>query len=412
MWDETTGLLGSNDNEPGNDWETPEGKDAENTEEFLNAYEVSKSSQCRLVKDSSASRGGRGQQCGQSAKCQQYFASGSSPLKNCFRSVEPSDFKEACEAEACQSSSEEAVCAVVAAYREICAAQDVDTEAPADCETCEGGKKENSRWTVRASSAKKLDVVVLVSEHRDMQSGSLAEKIRSLMETITQRLRQSAGQDTRVALVGFSGSGVHKKAHTHTIGHEQFGTVDKLPEALRTLQFKGTEKTDALAAVEYVLDSHSFRPDATKIMLVFGAEEKEMISGHSRVQAVQEKLTEQGVVLTVFSKYGSEEIKDRDHGINYDGSIISTKSQMGSSSRVPMTSSAEMPRRQLSFLAKSSRGAVFQLETSSARQQQSIEKAVSTVLEQIRREENTCRACVCQSTDLRQLVSACRVAAC
>ena len=85
LWDETTGLLGSNDNEPGNDWETPEGKNAENPEEFLNSYEVSKTSQCRLVKDSSASRTGRGQQCGQSAKCAQYFASGSSPLKNCFR---------------------------------------------------------------------------------------------------------------------------------------------------------------------------------------------------------------------------------------------------------------------------------------------------------------------------------------
>jgi len=416
MWDETAGLLGSNDNEPSNDWETPEGKDAENTEEFLNSYEVSKNSQCRLVKDASVSRGGRGQQCGQSGKCAQYFASGSSPLKNCFRSVEPSDFKEACEAESCQSSSEEAVCSVVAAYRETCAAQDAETEAPADCETCEGGKKENSRWTVRPSS-KKLDVVVLVSEHRDMQSGSVAEKIRALMDAITQRLRQSAGQDVRVALVGFSGSGVHKKAHTHTIGHEQFGTVEKLAEALRTLQFKGTEKTDALPAVEYVLDSHNFRPDATKIMLVFGAEEKEMISGHNRIQAVQEKLTEQGVILTVFSKYGSEEIKDRDHGINYDGSIISTKTQMGSSSsasasRFSASSSAEMPRRQLSFLAKSSRGAVFQLESLSSRQQQSVDKAVSTVLDQIRREESTCRACVCQSTELRQLISACRVAAC
>lgn len=414
LWDETAGLLGSNDNEASNDWEMPSGRNADNVEDFLNSYEVGKSSQCRLAK------GGRGQsqRCGKSDKCAKLFGS-NSPLRKCYQSVDPEEFKTACEEEACgRGDSEKTVCNVVAAYRKACAAENVETDAPENCETCEGGHKEHSQWDVTGAQ-RKVDAVVLVSEHREMGSTSAAEKIRSIMDAITRKLRQSGGQDVRVALTGFSGSGVHKKGHTHTIDSDQFASAEKLPQALRTLQFKGNEKTSPLEAVEYILDSHDFRPEATKLILVFGAEEKELISGHGDIESAQEKLREQGITLTVFSKYGNEEIKDRDHGINFDGSIFSSKtsgSSQHSGQQGRHQSNAEMPRRQLSFLAKQSRGAVFQLDSLTSgdrsKQQQLEERVASVILEQVKQEENKCKRCVCKETDLQQLISACSVAAC
>jgi hypothetical protein len=413
LWGETSGLLGSNDNEPTNDFQMPSGQRADNLEEFLNAFELGQKPECRLVKGRQADSR-MGQTCVASKKCADLFGSSASPLNQCFHDVDAEEFKKACEVESklCQrKDSDEAACNVVAAYRKACSAEGVETEAPADCETCEGDHKENSQWNIRGNQ-RKVDAVVLVSEHRDLASGSPVEKIRSLMEAITSKLRQSGGQNVRVALVGFSGAGVHKDAHSHTIDSEQFGSPDKLAQALRNLQFKGSQKTDVLEAVTYILDSHDFRPEASKILLVFGAEESDLVANDDRLQAVQEKLSEQSVTMTVFSKYANEEIKDRDHGVNYDGAILSSKPNL----QQQRASTAEMPKRKLSYLAKSSRGAVFQLEnllnSDRSKQQQLEERASATILDQIKRQDSMCKTCVCQETDLQQLISACRISSC
>lgn len=47
---------------------------------------------------------------------------------------------------------------------------------------------------------------------------------------------------------------------------------------MHTLKFKGKEQTDALEAVEFIVESHDFRPEATKIILVFGPEERQVTS--------------------------------------------------------------------------------------------------------------------------------------
>ena len=52
MWGESSGLLGSNDNEADNDWQMSSGKKADNVHDFLNSYEVSKNAQCQLTNSS------------------------------------------------------------------------------------------------------------------------------------------------------------------------------------------------------------------------------------------------------------------------------------------------------------------------------------------------------------------------
>jgi hypothetical protein len=316
------------------------------------------------------------------------------------------------------------VCSVVNAYREICDMKGVETESPDDCETCDG-RKEKSKWNIRGNQ-RKVDVVVVVSEHQDLARDhqAPAEKIRSLMETIARKLREWKGQDVRAALVGFSGAGVHKDGHTHTVDNKQFDSISKLPQALRTLQFKGREKTDVFEAIDFVIESHDFRPEATKIVLVFGADESQHVGGGQQ-REIQEKLIERGITVTVFAKY--DELKERDLGVNFDGQILSNKAQSRDAhqSQHSQQSSAddfrsavrgEMPSRRMSRVAKATRGAVFKLDaimTSDAgKKSQAEERTADTILEQVRREENMCKACVCQQTDLKQLISSCKVSAC
>lgn len=409
MWDESTGLLGSNDNEADNDWKMPSGKQASHAEEFVNAFELSQGSQCQLTKPGQGSGRRAGPQCQESSKCSTFFRNGQSELNSCFQTVDANEFSAACEQETknCnQSVTQEVVCVVVEAYRKICDIKGVETEAPEECETCDG-RKENSKWNMRGNQ-RKVDVVVVVSEHQDLakDNQSPAEKIRSLMDTISRKLQQWNGQDVRAALVGFSGAGVHKDGHTHTVDNKQFDSINKLPQALRTLQFNGREKTDVMEAIDFVIESHDFRPEATKIILVFGPEESQHVGG-GRQQSVQEKLIEHGITVTVFAKY--EELKERDLGVTFDGSILSSKSKSEDTK-------GEMPGKGMSRVAKATRGAIFKLDSllgsDSTKKSQMEQRTAETILEQVKREETMCKTCVCQQTDFNQLISSCKVAAC
>ena len=61
---------------------------------------------------------------------------------------------------------------------------------------------------------------------------------------------------------------------------KQFDSIDKLPQALKTLKFKGRQQTDILKALDFVADTHDFRSEATKLVLIFGAEEREVLHSH------------------------------------------------------------------------------------------------------------------------------------
>ncbi|OQV25960.1 putative Apolipoprotein B-100 [Hypsibius exemplaris] len=409
MWDESTGLLGTNDNEADNDWKMPSGKQASHAEEFVNAFELSKEAQCQLTRPSEARQQRGGPQCKESSKCATFFRNSDSDLSTCFETVQPDEFMFACEQETRQCNqtvTEEIVCSIIEAYRTICHIKGVETESPEECETCDG-RKENSKWNIRGNQ-RKVDVVVVVSEHQDLakEHQSPAEKIRALMDTITRKLQQWNGQDVRIALVGFSGAGVHKDGHSHSIDNKQFDIIHKLPQALKTLQFKGRQQADVLEAIDFVVETHDFRPEASKIILVFGPEERQHVSGGQH-QSVARKLVDRGITVSVFAKY--DELKERDLGLNFDGTVMSGKSKAEDTR-------GEMPSQRMSRLAKQTRGAIFKLDSvfsqEAGKKSQAEERTANTILEQIKREETMCKTCVCQQTDLNQLISSCKVSAC
>jgi hypothetical protein len=405
MWDESIGLLGTNDNEADNDFEVLTGKQASNVQEFVNEFELTKKSQCQAESRSTQQRG----QCPKSTQCAAFFRNTDSDLSACFSTVDPVQFNQACEEESKQcdrTEAEESVCDIVNAYRTVCSAKHIQTEAPEACESCDG-RKENSKWASRGNS-NQVDIVVVVSENKDVlkNNKSPADKIQKITDAVVQKLQQFNQQDIRVALVGYSGAGVHKDGHTHTIDHQQFGLIESLSRALKTLQFKGQREADILDTIDFVLDSHDFRAQSTKLMLVFGPAETEYISGHSAYQDVKEKLIDLGVTVTVFGSY--DDLKEHQLGVNYDGSLYTSK-------KSAVQVYGEMPEMQMSRLAKATRGAIFQLDTvsgESSKQSRLEESAVEAILRQVQSDSVMCKTCVCQQTELKQLISACKVAAC
>ncbi|XP_051944623.1 uncharacterized protein LOC127616863 [Hippocampus zosterae] len=116
----STGLLGTNDNEAGNDSPLRDGSQAENMKDFINSWQVN--SECAR---STAER-----QFGatRAVTCEFLFSSADSPLSSCFGVVDPGQFSLVCE-----SSSSTAPCRLASAFVHLCQHNYIPLEIPTQC---------------------------------------------------------------------------------------------------------------------------------------------------------------------------------------------------------------------------------------------------------------------------------------
>ncbi|XP_070830189.1 uncharacterized protein [Chaetodon trifascialis] len=119
----STGLLGTNDNEAGNDSPLPDGSQAENLDSFFHSWQM---------KPDCIKPPGVIQHFPKAAKspvsCDFLFSSPDSPLSSCFRVVSPAQFLSACEL-----SSSRAPCRLAAAFVHLCQQNYIPLEVPAQC---------------------------------------------------------------------------------------------------------------------------------------------------------------------------------------------------------------------------------------------------------------------------------------
>uniref|UniRef100_F7CGT3 Vitellogenin domain-containing protein n=2 Tax=Equus caballus TaxID=9796 RepID=F7CGT3_HORSE len=109
----SAGLLGTNDNEAGNELMLPDGTVAGSLEEFTLAWQVG--GNCRTVEKTQ-------QACpGQSAPCLAFFQDPGSSLGDCFRVVDPTPFLSLCIRDACGTQDLQPACTLAAAYIHLCA---------------------------------------------------------------------------------------------------------------------------------------------------------------------------------------------------------------------------------------------------------------------------------------------------
>nr|XP_043895928.1 uncharacterized protein LOC122778275 [Solea senegalensis] len=113
----STGLLGINDNEAGNDFPLPDGSQAENMDSFFFNWQMTQ--ECIRPPATAA---------WSPVSCDFLFSSPDSPLGSCFRVVDPTQFLSVCE-----SSSSRAPCRLASAFVHLCQQNYVPLEVPVQC---------------------------------------------------------------------------------------------------------------------------------------------------------------------------------------------------------------------------------------------------------------------------------------
>merc|ERR1719495_2611645 len=131
-------------------------------------------------------------------------------------------------------------------------------------------KKIGDSWQQNTSD-KEIDVVVLVSQRRGTDKHQIAKTLHSLQKTF-----KANKFDSRYALVGFGGKGVHEEAHVHALGHG-FGVFSNSnhlrKEIAKNMPFEGEGDVSNDAYHAIVLASkQSFRPAAHKVFIIFNTE--------------------------------------------------------------------------------------------------------------------------------------------
>ncbi|XP_068943844.1 uncharacterized protein [Petaurus breviceps papuanus] len=123
----SAGILGTNDNEAGNDLLLPNGSLAGNLDEFTEAWQVD--GECKAQKrKAEVCRG-----AASSRLCKAFFLDAHSELRNCFQVVDPAPFYSMCVWDICEMSELQAACGMVSAYIHLCNRGFVPLATPPPC---------------------------------------------------------------------------------------------------------------------------------------------------------------------------------------------------------------------------------------------------------------------------------------
>ncbi|XP_038618739.1 uncharacterized protein LOC119942156 [Tachyglossus aculeatus] len=123
----SAGLLGTNDNEAGNEFMLPGGSLARSWQEFTEAWQVD--SKCSVLPR-------KAQSCPSTVTpniCGMLFRDAHSLLRNCFRVVDPIPFYSMCIQDTCEANGLQAACRLAAAFIHLCNRAFVPLETPPQC---------------------------------------------------------------------------------------------------------------------------------------------------------------------------------------------------------------------------------------------------------------------------------------
>ncbi|XP_044289621.1 uncharacterized protein LOC123025172 [Varanus komodoensis] len=123
----SAGLLGTNDNEGGNEWMLPDHSNADSLQEFIDAWQVSNTcSQVTRTDKPCLNIPG-------SQTCKAFFQDPGSLFRNCFKVVDPEPFYELCTTDMCEPHSIKEACSLAAAFVHLCNRNFVPLQMPLQC---------------------------------------------------------------------------------------------------------------------------------------------------------------------------------------------------------------------------------------------------------------------------------------
>merc|ERR1711962_1785081 len=150
---------------------------------------------------------------------------------------DPTPFMEACaRVTKCMKVSKKSHCGIVAAYNALLRTKGFWTPQANEC-MMEKGRAVNEEWTQK--STKMIDVVVMVSQHANMNK--MKKQIATTMLNLHKNLRTQGKFNVRYSLVGFGGKGIHEAAHVHALrrGQSIFGYIHDLRTEVKSMPFEG-----------------------------------------------------------------------------------------------------------------------------------------------------------------------------
>uniref|UniRef100_A0A131YLK2 Microtubule associated complex n=1 Tax=Rhipicephalus appendiculatus TaxID=34631 RepID=A0A131YLK2_RHIAP len=250
----TGGLLGTYDYEDKLDLMTPDRKIVEDTTAFASEWEVGQG-RCRNQRNLAQPAVTYPKA---TALCSKYFEKEESPLRSCFKMVDPKPYMKMClhdmNAAIYSDDMESNVCFSAAAYREECRETGISLDMPRICVRCakpDGAEMlagDIATVTDQDSAAPTADVVFVVE--RKLCNKNVIPNLIRLAQGIEERYAARGFLDTRYAVVGFGGDGFYARPHVVTADGQIFSSIRALVSAFGSLTI-GDGESDPLAAVAY-----------------------------------------------------------------------------------------------------------------------------------------------------------------
>ncbi|KAK1162419.1 hypothetical protein AOXY_G17278 [Acipenser oxyrinchus oxyrinchus] len=123
----SAGLFGTNDNEAANEFTQPDHSHTDSIPHFIQSWQVG--SQCR-------SNSKKPKSCPAAVSqhtCKALFRDACSPMRNCFRVVDPAPFYKLCMSSTCGPSADRTSCSLAAAFVHLCNRNLVPLDIPSKC---------------------------------------------------------------------------------------------------------------------------------------------------------------------------------------------------------------------------------------------------------------------------------------
>ncbi|KAL0104310.1 hypothetical protein PUN28_017203 [Cardiocondyla obscurior] len=190
------GLLGDGNNEHYDDYTLPSGKITESETEFANGY--------KLKPDCAAVNAIDHKTKQRNPVCTDYFSGQKSTLKNCFNYVNPTHYRDACDAAA--NGNPQAPCLLATAYYASCYYKGVfGTSIPSTCTSCKVGENTIAVGdTFSVKSPKGQADIILVVEQVQENEKVFKDLIPTLITDLRDELKQQGITDVHIGLIGFA----------------------------------------------------------------------------------------------------------------------------------------------------------------------------------------------------------------
>ncbi|XP_072415566.1 uncharacterized protein [Chiloscyllium punctatum] len=286
----SAGLFGTNDNEAGNEFMLPNHSQTENVEEFAHKWQID--APCRTT-------GKKIKLCFGSAFqyiCKMLFKGLYSPLRNCFRVVDPIPFYDMCLSDMCESSDLQPGCNLAAAFVHICNRNFVPLEIPSQCVTGKAGDNMQNDDVVDIGQRLALEPadVLFIIEERDCNK-PIVTQLPSIINSLVDTFKIQGITDVKFGFIGFGDEGVHEQ-HLLTVKRENSSSWH-LEKELGNLLFNHNISYNMPAAITLVTQ-WPFRVEAVKSAVLLTCSTCHRNNELSE-DTLQTLLTSSGIILHV-----------------------------------------------------------------------------------------------------------------